>query len=177
MTKPKAKIDGMTVFFTLLAVASGVAVWARSGNQAVIDRAMDSLWLLLQISPIIVAAMLIGGYVQVLVPKEFVKKWLGAESGLKGQLIATVAGAITPGGPFAAFPMVLVLYRSGASFAICVNYLTAWSVLGINRILIWEIPFFESEFIVLRVLASLPLALIAGYSAQWLFRNIAEEEM
>jgi uncharacterized membrane protein YraQ (UPF0718 family) len=161
----------MTYFFALLALVSGIALWMSSGSQAFLDSTYGSLRLLLQISPILVLAMLVGGYVQVLVPKAFVQKWLGAESGLKGQLIATLAGAVTPGGPFAAFPMVLVLYQSGASFAICVNYLTAWSVLGINRILVWEVPFFDTEFIVLRIIASLPLALIAGYSAQWLFEK------
>ncbi|MCG8383569.1 MAG: permease [Gammaproteobacteria bacterium] len=161
----------MTYFFALLALISGMALWIKSGSQTFFDTTYDSLWLLLQISPILVLAMLVGGYVQVLVPKAFVQKWLGAESGLKGQLIATLAGAVTPGGPFAAFPMVLVLYQGGASFAICVNYLTAWSVLGINRILVWEIPFFDTEFIVLRTIASLPLALVAGYSAQWLFEK------
>ncbi len=120
MTKPK--IDWMTWFFALLAAASGAALWLKSGDQAVFDSVFASLELLLKITPIIVAAMLIGGYLQVLVPKQFVQKWLGAESGLKGQLIATFAGAITPGGPFTAFPMVLILYRSGASLAVCINY-------------------------------------------------------
>ena len=175
MIKLKPKIDWMTWFFALLAVVSGAALWIKSGNQAFVESGVASLELLLTITPIIVAAMLIGGYVQALVPKQFVQKWLGTESGLKGQLIATFAGAVTPGGPFTAFPMVLILYRSGASFAVCINYLTAWSVLGISRLLIWEIPFFDADFILLRMLASLPLALIAGYGAQWLFRNVARE--
>ncbi|MBV1905318.1 MAG: permease [Pseudomonadales bacterium] len=172
-TKPqeqaKSRIDWMSCIFALLAVVTGTALWLKTGSDAVLESVQGSLWLLLKICPILIAAMWVGGYAQALIPKEFVKKWLGSESGFKGQIIASIAGALTPGGPFAAFPIILVLQRSGASFAICINFLTAWSVIGVNRILVWEIAFFDSDFILLRVIVSLPLALLAGYTTHWLY--------
>jgi hypothetical protein len=35
-------------------------------------------------------------------------------------------------------------------------------------VLIWELPFFGLDFVVLRLLVSLPLPLIAGLLTQWL---------
>ncbi|MBV1877385.1 MAG: permease [Pseudomonadales bacterium] len=172
----QSNIDWMTIIFAALALSTGILLYIKSGHNSVFTSLVSSFYLLLKISPVIVAAMLVGGYGQALVPHEFVKKWLGNKSGFKGQLIASVAGALIPGGPFAAFPIVLVLQRSGASYGICINFLTAWSLIGINRILIWELAFFEADFIFLRMLVSLPLAIFAGYYAHWLFGSAQSDD-
>lgn len=118
------------------------------------------------IVPIILVAMIISGYVRRLVPAELVERWLGTKSGLSGLAIAIIGGAITPGGPFAAFPLVVGFYRTGASFEICVAYLTSWTVLGLNRVLIWELPFLGIDFVLLRLAVSLPLPVLAWFLAK-----------
>src|SRR5690606_10269135 len=92
----------------------------------------------------------------------------------KGLVLATVLGAATPSGPFAAFPIVYALALAGADIGAVVAYLTAWSVLGLQRILVWELPLLGHDFVAVRVLASLPLPLVSGAVARLLMRLVPE---
>ncbi|MFW6380115.1 MAG: permease, partial [Halorhodospira sp.] len=169
---PPPRPDGTTLFFLALATAAGGAVYTLIGPEAVAAAAGRAGGLALQVAPIAAAAVLISGYAQVLIPQESFERWLGAGSGFRGLTLATAAGALTPGGPFAAFPLVIALLGAGAAFEVCVAFITAWSVLGLNRVIIYEIPFLGVDFVALRLLVSLPLpfiaALLARPLAQWL---------
>jgi uncharacterized membrane protein YraQ (UPF0718 family) len=81
-----------------------------------------------------------------------------------------------PGGPFAAFPVVLVLRQSGAAAGTCVAFLTAWSVLGMHRMIIWEIPWLGWRFAILRWLISLPLPWLAAWAMHHLDRRIRRQD-
>lgn len=164
-------LDRSTLFFMALAVTSGVALYWFKGEDAFEAAASSSVLLVLMIAPIILIAMIISCYVRQLLPTTLVERWLGSESGLRGLAVAIVGGMVTPGGPFAAFPLVVGFYRSGASFEICVAYLTAWTVLGLNRVLIWELPFLGFDFVLLRLLISLPLPVIAWMLARLVTRR------
>lgn len=172
--KPAARTvrpDWMTVFFIALAALSTAGVWAQQGPESLVDALRTAGWLLAGITPVIVAALFIGGYIQALMPNEQVARWLGDNSGASGYLLAIAAGVATPAGPFGAFPLVLALRGAGARFDVCVVYLTAWATLGIHRIVIWELPFLGVDFVLLRVLVSLPLPLLAGLTAAALLRH------
>lgn len=164
-------LDRSTLFFTALALCSGLALWWLRGEEAFRVAAYSSGMLVLMISPIILIAMVISCYVRKLLPTKLVERWLGSESGLRGLAVAMLGGMVTPGGPFAAFPLVVGFYRAGASFEICVAYLTSWTVLGLNRVLIWELPFLGFDFVLLRLLISLPLPIIAWMLAKLLTRQ------
>lgn len=165
-------LDPMTIFFAVLALGAGAAVYVLHGPAAWWDALSRAGELMLQVAPILVAALLMSGYVQTLIPRHAIERWLGERSGVRGLALATAAGALTPGGPFAAFPLVVALLRSGAAFEVCVAYLTAWSVLGLNRALVWEIPFFGLEFVALKMLVSLPLPFLAALLARPLGRRV-----
>lgn len=158
----------MTAFFLALALVAGGVLAYRQGLPAVGDALTGAGELMVLVLPLIVIAVLMAAYAQALIPRDLAERWLGRGAGLRGIGLATLAGAFTPGGPFMAFPLVLGLRAVGASLPICMTYLTAWSVLGIQRVLIWELPFFGLDFVVLRLLVSLPLPVIAGVLAQWL---------
>src|ERR1019366_8162556 len=44
-----------------------------------------------------------SGYIAEVLPKALIAPWLGPESGLTGVIIATLGGALTPGGPVVSF--------------------------------------------------------------------------
>jgi len=163
--------DPSTLFFIALALASGAALWWLKGEEVFELAAISGVTLVVMIAPIMLIAMVISGYVRQLLPTAVVERWLGSESGLRGLAVAILGGIVTPGGPFAAFPLVVGFYRTGASFEICVAYLTAWSVLGLNRVLIWELPFLGVDFVLTRLLVSLPLPVIAWMLARLLVRR------
>ena len=121
--------------------------------------------LFLVIFPRIIAALLMAGLIQVLVPQDLVSKWIGQESGLKGIVIASVAGMLTPGGPLTAFPVMYTLYVAGAHRGALVAYMTGWALLGVQRMLVWELPFLGIDFVLLRYGASFALPILAGLIA------------
>jgi len=135
-----------------------VARRPASGGSS-LDNYVDQI---LNLIPRMSAALLIGGFIQVLVPRSLVARWLGDGAGFRGILIATGVGALTPGGPMLAFPLVVVLRNSGASMTSVITFITAWAVLGIHRIVMWELPFMGTEFAAIRYVSSIPLPIIAG---------------
>lgn len=160
------RLDRMTLFFITLAVVSAGGVWLHDGPDGVLDALRSAGTLLLGIAPLIIVALFVGGYVQALLPHNLVARWLGEGGGSGRYLLASVAGVVTPAGPFGAFPLVVALRNAGAPFDVCVVYLSAWATLGLQRIVIWELPFLGPDFVLLRVLASLPVPIAAGILAR-----------
>jgi uncharacterized membrane protein YraQ (UPF0718 family) len=91
---------------------------------------------------------------------------VGQRSGLRGLVVATVAGTVTPGGPSSAYALLSVLAVSGADRGALVAYITAWATFGLQRILIWEVPFMGPEFTIHRFAICLVLPVVAGLLAR-----------
>lgn len=151
-------------FFVIAGIAAcaGVLCWVLFGPETVAESLHADIGLILFLLPKLGAAFLIAAFVQVLLPRDRVADWLGERSGLRGIAIASAAGAVTPGGPMTSFPVVNALHDAGTGRSPLVAYLTAWSTLGLQRILTWEVPLMGIEFALLRFLASLPLPFVAG---------------
>jgi uncharacterized membrane protein YraQ (UPF0718 family) len=93
---------------------------------------------------------------------------MGQGSGLKGILIGMSLGTVTPGGPMTHFPVVASLFKVGVGVGPLVSYLTAWSLFGLQRVIMWEIPFLGAKLVAVRVAVSFFFPLFAG----WLCQNI-----
>jgi len=154
--------------FLFLAVVSGIACYFLRGWSSVVSGFDETGREIIGVLPNVALGLIVAGTVTVLVPKQRVAKWLGREAGLKGMVIATGIGAIMPGGPFASFPLVFALAQAGADIGALVSFLTAWAAIGVNRLLIWEIPFMGTEFGILRFVSSLPLPILGGIMARYL---------
>lgn len=166
-------VDSSFLVFTFIALIGGGLCYLRGEEE--FFRGLDaSLSMFLEIAPQITAGFLLAAFTQVLIPKEFIRKWVGEESGLKGIVIASLAGSLTPGGPIASFPIVAALYSMGADFGSLVAYLTAWELLGVQRILIWEIPLLGMRFVAIRVVVSLLCPVIAGLMARQLVIHFSD---
>lgn len=173
-TAPRPVFEGASWFFVLLAAVSALLVFWIKGTEALGRAAAQSATLLFTVTPMIVVGLFLGGLVKELSDPKKIAPVLGARSGWKGLVLATALGAVTPGGPFAAFPIVYALALAGADIGAVVTYLTAWSILGLHRIVIWELPLLGPDFALARVLASLPLPLFAGIIARLLIRFLPD---
>ena len=127
--------------------------------------------LLFDIVPRLVAALIVTGMLQVLISPEWIERGLGRSAGARGIFIGFVAGILTPGGPMVSFPMMAVFYKSGASMAALVTYMTSWSLFGFQRVIAWELPFMGGRFVLARVLPTLALPIVAGYLVRFLYRD------
>ena len=118
--------------------------------------------------PLLIFAFVVAGMVQVLLPRELLSKWVGVESGMRGILIGTMAGGLTPGGPYVSLPTVAVLLRSGASAGTMVAFLTGWSLWAISR-LPMEIGILGWKFTLIRIASTFFFPPLAGLIAQTFF--------
>jgi len=121
----------------------------------------------LQILPLLIFAFIIAGMIQVLLPKEFLSKWVGTESGFRGILIGSFAGALAPGGPYVSLPLVAGLLKAGAGVPTMIAFLTGWSLWAFNRIPM-EVGILGWKFVVFRFISVLIFPPLAGLIAQWL---------
>ncbi len=162
----KEAFDRSFFVIAALAIATGAAAWVSHGPEAFEEALAEDVNLVAFLLPKLGAALLIAAFVQSLLPPKALAKYMGAQSGLKGMAIATAAGTVTPGGPMTAFPMVTVLRDGGTGIGGLVAYLIAWANMGLQRVMVWEIPLMGPEFAAIRFLASMPLGIIAGLLAR-----------
>ena len=95
-----------------------------------IDGLGTGLSILWTILPLLVAAFLTAGLIQALVKEQTVKHWLGSRSGWRGLLLACLAGALIPGGPYVYYPIAAALLKTGAGLGVLVAFISAknlWS--------------------------------------------------
>lgn len=155
-----------TAVIALVAIISGTIVYIRDGTQKFTAILSNDLWLFGGMLPKMAAGCLIAAFVTRLLPREVVARVVGAELGLFGLFIAMLMGAALPGGPLTIYPVAGAFLVLGADVGTAITFITAWNLLGYNRALIWELPFFGTEFVGWRILIALPLPIIAGLMAR-----------
>ncbi len=153
------------VMLALLVALAALAYW-RGGTELLEKGFGDGWSLLVRFTPIIIISFLAAGFAEVLVPREWVRETLSESSGIKGILIATAAGIITPAGPFISMPIAAVMVRSGAGAGPVVAFLAGWSLLAVHRLVAWEIPILGWRFAALRYGVCLVLPVLAGLFAR-----------
>jgi uncharacterized membrane protein YraQ (UPF0718 family) len=145
--------------------------WWQGGAPLLRKGLSDGGALLLRFSAIIAISFLAAGLAQALVPRPWVQAALGHGSGVRGILLATGAGMVTPAGPYVSMPIAAILLRSGASPSAVVSFLTAWSLLALHRFVAWEVPIVGLRFALLRYGVSLLLPVLAGLGTRVLLRG------
>ncbi len=157
-----------TVIFAIMATVLLSIGYFRGEGQH-ITGLKAGFTILIQILPLLFLAFIVAGMVQVLIPREIIGQWVGAESGWRGILIGTAAGGLTPGGPFVSMPMVAGFFRAGAGYGTMVAYITAWSLLSVAR-LPMEVGILGWRFTVIRIACTWFMAPLAGFIANAFFK-------
>lgn len=128
----------------------------------------SALNMMVEILPILVFSFIVAGMVQALLPRELLSKWVGVESGMRGILIGTVAGAFVTGGPYVSLPIAAGLLRSGAGVGTMVAFVTGWSLWAFSR-LPMEVGLLGWRFTLIRFASTFFFPPIAGLIARMLF--------
>jgi uncharacterized membrane protein YraQ (UPF0718 family) len=153
-----------------LVVAVLALVAAARGRVLLNDGLRDGVVEFLRLLPRICIGVIGSGFIAEVVPKALVAPWLGPESGFLGVVIATLGGALTPGGPVVGFSIGAAALKSGAGAPQVIAYSTAWALYALHRLVIWEVPLMPARVVWLRAAVSLPLPFIAAASAMLLAR-------
>jgi uncharacterized membrane protein YraQ (UPF0718 family) len=165
-------MDTSTLVMAGAALLALVAVYLKSPDAA--RQGLDATGaLLLEITPRMIAAFTLAGLFQAVVPQELIVRWMGQGSGWRGLLIGMSLGGVTPGGPMTHFPVIASLYKMGVGVGPMVAYLTAWSLFGLQRIIMWEIPFLGPKVVAIRVAVSLLFPFFAGWLCELIWRKLS----
>jgi len=155
-------MDTSTVVMMVAAVLALTAIYIKSPAAA--QKGLNATGsLILEITPRMIAAFTLAGLFQAIVPEELIVRWMGHGSGLRGILIGMSLGGITPGGPMTHFPVIASLFKMGVGIGPLVAYLSAWSLFGLQRVIMWEIPFLGPKVVAIRIAVSFLFPLIAGW--------------
>ncbi len=148
----------------LLGVAALLLVLTviRGGTPLALSGVQSGAGLLVAVLPQLIIGFALAGFATVLLPSEILGRFVGPESGLGGLTIATVAGMATPGGPFVQFPLVAALAKAGAGPGPMAAFLTAWSLISWNRIVVYELPLLGTNFTLARWTVSLLVPVLVG---------------
>lgn len=158
---------GATIVMGIIAVVLTVMAY-KKGDGVHVEGIKLAALTTLEILPLILFAFVVAGMVQVLIPQETVSHWVGAESGMKGIIIGSVAGLLTPGGPYVSLPLAAGFIRTGAGLGTMVAFVTGWAVLGVGKIPM-EVGIMGWKFTAIRLVTSFFFPPVAGLLAQALF--------
>ena len=159
----------LLILVALVGIAVAAAFW-KGGWQLTIlgltqaGQLLNTVWLRLLLG------FTLGGLIQVLIPRAVIAKWLGPTSGLKGILIGSYTGTIMSGAPYIMLPIVASIYRAGAGVGPIIALLTGQGLLGLQMLIVWQIPFFGMELPLARYIVGLFIPPFAGLAGAAVFR-------
>jgi len=153
-----------------LAIVLLVVAWQKGESQH-FEGLKAAGVITLEVLPLLLCAFVVAGMVQVLLPREAIARWVGAESGLRGLFVGTVAGGLAPGGPYVSLPIAAALLRSGAGVGTMVAFLTGWSLWAVGR-LPMEVGILGWKFTLVRLACTFFFPPIAGWLAHIFFAGV-----
>ena len=156
-----------TLIMALLAIILLFIGYSKGGGQHVAG--LKSAWkITFEILPLLICAFIVAGMVQVLLPRELISEWIGEGSGMRGIFIGTLAGSLTPGGPYVSLPLAAGFLRAGAGVGTMVAFVTAWSLWAVSRLPL-EIGILGWRFTLVRFVCVFFFPPIAGLLAKTFF--------
>lgn len=159
-----------TILYMLaLVIILAIVAWIRS-PETLFKGIMAGFGMLGEVVIIMVLSFLVAGLIQTLVPKEMIVAHLGRETGIRGILFGSFAGAFMPGGPYINFPIAASIYRSGAGIGSVVGFVSGWALWQVYRLPI-EMALISPRFALIRFTSTLVVPPLAGLLAHYVFRR------
>lgn len=159
-----------TIIMGVVAVALLIYAYSKGGGEHILGlKAAGSI--LIQVLPMLLFVFIIAGVMQYILPADTIAKWVGADSGLRGIFIGTVAGGFTPGGPMVSMPIAAGLLQAGAGIGTMVAFMTGWSLWAFSRIPL-EVGLMGWKFTAIRFACTIFFPIIAGLLANLFFSKV-----
>ncbi|MDT8306016.1 MAG: permease [Anaerolineae bacterium] len=166
---------GDRTLWALAAVAlllAGVA-WAQGGVSTAVAGLVEGGRLLWLVALQLLLAFLIAGLAQALVDEAAIARWLGRGTGWRGLFLASLGGALVPGGPYVYYPLAASLLASGASVGVLVAFVTAKNLWAFSRLPL-EFALLGRELTLIRFVLTLVFPPLLGALAELLFGGLVE---
>jgi uncharacterized membrane protein YraQ (UPF0718 family) len=170
----KPNRDFTLLFLFLIALGLAAATWYRGGISLLWGGLLSGGGFLLNVLLLLIAAFLTAGYIQALVSKKMVTRWLGTGSGWRGIALACLGGALIPGGPYVYYPIAGALLKTGAGIGVLVAFVTAKNLWSVSRIPM-ELALLGPDLTIIRYGITFIIPPVMGYLAEILFGRWIEQ--
>lgn len=156
-------------FVILILLAAATCLYAYRKGDGSHKKGFRIAWnTFIHIAPLLLMAFILAGFMQVVIPPAFIKGWLGKQAGLQGIFIGSVGGALIPGGPYIAFPIIATVFEAGAGLGTAVACISGWALWGVITTM-FELAIIGHRFTVLRLGLVLIFPPCAGIMANIFF--------
>lgn len=159
-------MDTTLIALVLLTGVFAAAAYAVGGGALLRKGFSDAAGSMLSFAPMLLVSFLAAGMAQALIPEQWVRIYLSDQSGLRGILIGTGVGLVTPAGPLVSMPIAAALVRAGAGAGPVVAFVSSWGLLALHRLVAWEIPFLGLRLALLRYGVCVAVPVLAGLAAR-----------
>ena len=150
----------------LWSIVLGLALTAALRSRTLLMRCLrDGLLEFVRLLPRLLVGVVGSGFIAEILPRDLMAQWLGPGSGITGILLATLGGALTPGGPVVGFAIGAAALKGGAGAPQVIAFSTAWALFAVQRLFFWELPVLPARLVWLRAAAALPLPFLAAGAA------------
>jgi uncharacterized membrane protein YraQ (UPF0718 family) len=164
----RLRIDWANVFLLFVAITLAILAWSKGGSSLTLVGIINGLQTFISVIPLLIAAFLIAGLTQVLIPAHVIERWLGSGSGWRGLLVASLAGGLIPGGPYVYYPIAGGLLKAGAGIGVLVAFISAKNLWSISR-LPFEFALLGPQLTLIRYALTFIIPPLLGALAETLF--------
>jgi len=166
----KRRMDTFTLIFIALIAAAYLMFFLLKPATAERGLKMGGRSLLKTL-PVIVAGFAMAGLLQALIPKASLVNWLGARQGIGGVFLGALLGAVTPGPIVVPLAVVAGLAKGGAGMGSMLAYLVAWDVIAVRKVPMTVAFWGNWRLAAVKCAIGLPVTILAGVLANWIFPN------
>ena len=165
-------MDISLIILVVLVLAALIATLFKGGWPLVMEGLRKSYGTLASMWWRVLIGILLGGFIQGLIPRAVVAEWIGPASGLTGILIGSVAGMVITGGAFVVMPIIASIYTAGAAAGPIIALITAANLVRVQGLFVMEIPFFGARIAISRYIICLFVPPLVGMVGGVIFRLI-----
>lgn len=155
---------------TIILAAVGMV---QQGPEVLVQGCMAGGTMLIRVVPLLIAALILAGMIQVVISKETINKWLGREAGIKGVILGGIAGALIPGGPYVFYPIAASFLLSGAEIGTVLAFVVAKNLWSLSR-LPMEVALLGPGITVIRFIVTLIFPILVGVIGNAFFMNYGD---
>ena len=156
-----------TLVMAALAAALFGATYWRGGHELALKGSTAGLARVWHVLPILIFAFVATGLIEALIPREVYARWIGSQSGMRGILVGSLAGAIAPGGPLVQAGIAAGFLKGGAALAPVIAFLVAGEIWGFTLIPI-EVGLLGWRVYLIRLACTFFVPPLAGLLTYWL---------
>jgi len=169
-------MKNILIGMTIIAAALAGLAFERGGISLVLAGLKDGGLTLVQVVPLLAAALLAAGLIQVMMPRAFIEKWLGHGAGIKAVLLGALAGSLVPGGPYVSYPLAASIFIGGAQIGTVMAFISAKNVWTLPR-LPMEMALLGVRITFVRYLITFAMPVVVGLLANVLLTGATVEKI